>query len=36
MSGTEPMDFFVGQVIVVQDGVVVFDSKNARFEIRDD
>lgn len=36
MSGTEPMEFFVGQVIVIQNGIVVFDSKNARFEIRDD
>lgn len=36
MSGTEPMEFFVGQVIVIQDGVVVVDSRNARIEIRDD
>lgn len=36
MSGTEPMEFFVGQVIVIQDGVVVFDSKHARKGIRDD
>ena len=36
MSGTEPMEFFVGQVIVIEDGVVVVGSRNARIEIRDD
>ena len=36
ISGTEPVEFFPGQVIVIKDGVIISDSKNAQQTVRND
>ena len=36
ISGTEPVEFFPGQVIVIKDGVIISDSKDAQQTVRND